>query len=117
MIAALSRTFKLHLMLGKTSPACAPAGCCARGHSLGGAIATLCGPWAKATFPNVRLSFCLRPVLELICSLAICHATCLHYTWRSYMIRRKFPPVSHTWQAQVAGGQKPDMHLPPQSKT
>jgi len=24
------------------------------GHSLGAAMATLCGPWAKAVFPNVR---------------------------------------------------------------
>ena len=40
----------------KTSPACARRVLCA-GHSLGAAIATLCGPWAKATFPNVRLSF------------------------------------------------------------
>ena len=39
---------------GKTSPACARRVLCA-GHSLGAAIATLCGPWAKATFPNVRL--------------------------------------------------------------
>lgn len=28
------------------------------GHSLGAAIATLCGPWAKSHFPNVRSPFC-----------------------------------------------------------